>query len=619
MRETKFIEQNQEKWQEFENMLRSDRHEPERLNDLFIQITDDLSYARTFYPNRSVRVYLNGLAQLVFHNVYRGKRFPKERLRLFWTDELPQLMWEQRRALWLSFGIFVLAFTIGLVSSMIYPEFARVILGDAYVDMTVQNIQKGDPMAVYKNSKPLGMTLGIAFNNLRVALMTAVLGVLAGVGTVYIMLYNGIMVGAFQYFFVEKGVFWQSFLSIWIHGTLEIGAIIIAGAAGLVAGSGLLFPGTYRRAQAFQRSLRKALKIMLGIAPIIMLAAVFEGYFTRFTETPAPIRGAFIAVSLLFMVWYFVWLPWHKARTHGFKSASLEKELPPDRMKVLNFKALKTASEILSETFTVFQRHSLRLIGYILSATVIFISYVYEFSPKAAVNIFALKAGFMGKISGTDLFFKEETAPFLAYFQTLLCAGLAFLALSALEQEMPEKDRNKRSPGQIIAAATMLLLSVALFPVILKANIGFLGWLFAIPLFPALGMLSTVLFMETSNPIQAVLRTFQLIQWRQAILLGILTVNLGLLFFIFLDTPIWAIVLELFSWMAPATESGTLIFNNTANAIVSSALLYFMLMLQIIAGGLLYFACREVNEATNLKAAIEKIGSNRKIRGLARE
>jgi uncharacterized membrane protein SpoIIM required for sporulation len=272
MKETKFIEQNREKWADFEQMLREDRRDPEKLNDLFIQITDDLSYARTFYPNRSVRVFLNSLAQRVFHNIYRGRRFPAERLRLFWTDELPRIMWESRRALLLSFALFVLAFGIGVVSSMINPDFARVILGDQYVDMTLANIENGDPMAVYKDSGPLGMTAGITANNLFVALRTAIFGVLASIGTVFIMLYNGVMVGAFQYFFVEQGVFWESFLTIWIHGTLEISAIIIAGAAGLVAGSGLLFPGTYRRVQAFQITMRRGLKIFIGIVPIIVLA-----------------------------------------------------------------------------------------------------------------------------------------------------------------------------------------------------------------------------------------------------------------------------------------------------------------------------------------------------------
>jgi uncharacterized membrane protein SpoIIM required for sporulation len=615
MRETKFIEQNQEKWHAFENMLRADRHAPERLNELFIQITDDLSYARTFYPNRSVRMYLNSLAQLVFHKVYRGKRFPKERLLRFWSDELPALMWEQRRALWLSFGIFVLAFCIGLTSSILYPEFARVILGDAYVDMTIENIQKGDPMAVYKESKPLGMSLGIAFNNLRVAIMTAMLGVLAGLGTVYIMLYNGIMVGAFQYFFVEKGVFWSSFLTIWIHGTLEIGSIIIAGAAGLVAGSGLLFPGTYRRAQAFQRSLRKALKILLGVAPIIILAAFFEGFLTRFTETPALIRGAFIATSLLFMVWYFVWLPWHKARKGSFQNTGLEKELPPDRRQEINFYRIKTAGEILSETFSVLQRNSMLILGSILSATGIVIAYTYLLSPLKTVDIFNGQ-GILGDTLGI---FKHQTPPFLAYILLALMSGLAFMALQLLVQQMPETDRPVQSRTQLLGAFIMLALPAMMFPAILKINFGFFAWLIAVPLFPALGLFATVLYMENSSPFYAFRRSVQLLDWRQTILLGLLTVNLGLLLFIIPETPIWDTILQLFSWMAPPTEEGLQVFKNAANAIASVFFKYLVLVVQIISGGLLYFSCREVVEAKNLHQGIEAIGTHRKIRGLARE
>ena len=102
--------------------------------------------------------------------------------------------------------IFAFAFGIGVLSSIINPDFARVVLGDGYVEMTLENIEKGDPMAVYKESRPLGMSLGIAANNLFVALRTAIFGVLASIGTVFIMLYNGIMVGAFQYFFIEKEI-----------------------------------------------------------------------------------------------------------------------------------------------------------------------------------------------------------------------------------------------------------------------------------------------------------------------------------------------------------------------------------------------------------------------------
>jgi hypothetical protein len=115
MKETKFIGQNKEKWADFEEMLRENRRDPGQLNNLFVQITDDLSYARTFYPYRSVRMYLNTLAQRIFHNIYRGKRLPVERLRRFLTDELPQLFLQERQALLLAFCILALAFSIGVV------------------------------------------------------------------------------------------------------------------------------------------------------------------------------------------------------------------------------------------------------------------------------------------------------------------------------------------------------------------------------------------------------------------------------------------------------------------------------------------------------------------------
>ena len=71
MRETKFIDENKEKWQAFESALNNKNKNPEQLNEIFVQITDDLSHSRTFYPNRSVRVYLNGLAQRIFFLIYK--------------------------------------------------------------------------------------------------------------------------------------------------------------------------------------------------------------------------------------------------------------------------------------------------------------------------------------------------------------------------------------------------------------------------------------------------------------------------------------------------------------------------------------------------------------------
>ncbi|MEZ4983506.1 MAG: stage II sporulation protein M [Saprospiraceae bacterium] len=257
MRETQFIRQNQQKWAEFEQTLKDESKDADRMRDLFVEITDDLSYSRTFYPNRSVRVYLNGLAQQVFLKLYRSKRHTGSKVLTFWTDQLPREVYDARNAFRLAFFVFLLCFGIGMLSCAMEPEFAEVILGDSYVEMTRANIESGDPMAVYKQKGRFDMFLGITFNNLYVAFLAFTLGVFFGVGSLVILISNAIMVGCFQYFFIQQGLFWESFLTIWIHGTLEISAIVIASAAGITMGQGPAFPGTYTRMQAFQRSARR--------------------------------------------------------------------------------------------------------------------------------------------------------------------------------------------------------------------------------------------------------------------------------------------------------------------------------------------------------------------------
>ena len=322
MRETQFIDQNKEKWKELEQTLEGKHQNPEKLNELFVQVTDDLSYSRTFYPNRSVRVYLNGLAQRIFLLLYKNRKSSRRRLITFWTAELPQLISESGPAFRLSFLVFLVSVIIGMMSSAMDPEFPEVILGESYIQMTLENIDSGDPMAVYKEKGKFGMFLGITMNNLYVAFLTFVMGAFYMIGSIAILVRNGIMLGTFQYFFIERGLFWESFLTIWIHGTLEISAIIIAGAAGITMGRGLVFPGTYTRLQSFQKSARKGLKIMLGITPIIILAGFFEGFLTRMTQIPELLRGLFILFCLLFVLIYFVWYPlWRK--TKGLRPNSL--------------------------------------------------------------------------------------------------------------------------------------------------------------------------------------------------------------------------------------------------------------------------------------------------------
>ena len=143
LKESSFINQNQENWKHYEKVLNGKANQPDELNDLFIQVTDDLSFARSFYPNRSVRVYLNNLAQKVFLKLYTNRKRKQSVLGKFFKDELPAIMFSARKELLVCFLVFVLTFLVGVFSSRHQPGFARQILGDRYVEMTNKNIKEG--------------------------------------------------------------------------------------------------------------------------------------------------------------------------------------------------------------------------------------------------------------------------------------------------------------------------------------------------------------------------------------------------------------------------------------------------------------------------------------------
>ncbi len=310
MREAAFVKQNKEKWALFETLLtQKNGTNPDHLADLFVKITDDLSFSRTFYPDSKTTKYLNTIAASTHQQIYRNKKEKRSRILSFWQYELPLLFRQSHRLLLLSFCIFLLSVGIGAISAANDDTFVRLILGDGYVNMTIENIKNGDPLAVYKKQNELNMFFAITFNNVRVSFTEFVGGFLFSFGTVAMLFYNGVMIGSFQYFFVKEGLFWQSFLVIWIHGTLEISAVIIAGCAGLTVGNSILFPGTYSRAQSFVRGAKQGLKIAVGLVPIFIIAGFLESFVTRYTDMPIFQSVGIIMVSFAFILGYFVFYP----------------------------------------------------------------------------------------------------------------------------------------------------------------------------------------------------------------------------------------------------------------------------------------------------------------------
>ena len=313
MKEVTFIRQNIEKWRDVENVVEGSLNTaPDQQADAYIDMTSDLAFAQTHYPRSRITLYLNDLASALHNKIYRNKRESLSRIVTFWTQEIPQTIYDSRKALLASFLIFAVSVLIGVVSQLGDDSFCRLILGDQYVDMTLRNIENGEPMAVYDGDLETTMFLGITFNNVKVSFIVFVMGVFTSLGTGFFLLQNGVMLGSFQAFFFQQGIGLESMLAIWLHGTLEIWAIIVSGAAGITLGNGWLMPGTYGRVTSFMRGARQGLKIIVGTVPIFIIAGFIEGFATRHTEWGTWLRLAIIVSSALFIIYYYMYLPYHR-------------------------------------------------------------------------------------------------------------------------------------------------------------------------------------------------------------------------------------------------------------------------------------------------------------------
>ncbi|MEL6675208.1 MAG: stage II sporulation protein M [Bacteroidota bacterium] len=331
MREPAFLRRNKDKWLEYEQTLSKGGEfetDPDRLAQLYVQLTDDLAYARTFYPKSQTVRYLNGLAARTHFAIYKNKKEKNNRLITFWTTELPLIIRFAHRSMFVAFAFFTLFFIIGFTAAMNGDDLIRTVLGDGYVDMTIENIESGDPMGVYKGGGSFEMFIRIAFNNIRVSFIAFAYGILLSLGTMYILFYNGIMVGVFFALFHTRGIIWEALPVIYVHGTLELSAIVIAAGAGFLLGNSILFPGTHTRKWALRRAANYGIKIMVGLVPVFLAAAWLESYITRLTEMPLAVKLIIIIVSLTYILGYYVIYPWYVDRKMGKLGAiELEKHL----------------------------------------------------------------------------------------------------------------------------------------------------------------------------------------------------------------------------------------------------------------------------------------------------
>lgn len=636
MRETHFINQNKQKWDDFERMLHRNDSDPEKMSELFVQVTDDLSYSRTFYPNRSVRVYLNNVAQSIFLSLYKNKKGKQGRLVEFWTDELPKILFDSRRALQLSLLVFLLFMGVGMLSSYYDPAFSEQILGKGYIQMTDENIAKGDPMGVYKDEAEDTMFLRITVNNIQVSFITFIMGVLASIGTILVIIKNAIMVGAFQQYFINQGLFTEMFFTIWVHGTLEISAIIIAGGAGIVFGSGLIVPGTYSRGQAFILSARKGLKIIIGTVPLFIIAGFIESFLTRYTDAPIVLRAGIMLSSLIFILFYYVYYPHLKAKK-GFSERYARDEIQPNKVVAIDWSKIRGVGEVVAETFTsilpFLGRFTLigAVAGAIYGAMALLLfsnSMDFNFNYSGQLFLVANFAYILAEVfSLIGDFFKVYdfadkplfTLVNVGFWAALLTTGLA------VTQRMRQNNFNTIGLwSSMFKVLRQHWLGIGMYAIVIVALLSFkvTAWIAAfLPLLPFVIGVVLTMDIEKTHPIAAIKITVQTIRGSVANLIGLyfIVMLLQLLFVSLFCSLLFTFYLEsiqlIFDFDTITLQKVTDLFTCILGGIVFSV--YFAVV--VSATKLFLSSSHEQNHATELLAKIELLGTKKRVYGFEQE
>lgn len=263
---------------------------------MYRQTAADLAATREHRADTELATYLNGLLGRAHNLIYSGAPAPPRSLLRFYTRTFPQIF----RATWLytatATGLFVLGAVLGLAVCLVDPGFERFILGPEMMDTI-------DRREMWTHSilaiKPLASS-AIMTNNIGVSFAAFAMGITAGLGTAWLMFFNGVLVGVIGSACHRSDMSLALWSFVAPHGALELPAIFIAGGAGLLLGRGLIAPGTLPRREALRLHARNAVRLVLGVIPILIVAGVIEGFVSPVGVT-ASLKFT-IGVSMLVLL-----------------------------------------------------------------------------------------------------------------------------------------------------------------------------------------------------------------------------------------------------------------------------------------------------------------------------
>jgi len=268
---------------------------------LYRQAAGDLSTLRQDSTARAYAEHVNQLLARAHHIIYSSRRKGFRKIFYFLRDDYPALVQSQIRYVLLALVIALAGAALGSVLTLARPQFMRHMLGPAMVE-TIERHEMWTHSIV--GIEPVASS-AIMTNNLSVCFMAFAGGILFGLGPVYSMFFNGMLLGVVGVACAQHGMAVDLWSFVAPHGSLELPSILLAGGAGLRLAHGVLFPGIYRRRDSIALAGVEATRLVAGIIPMLVIAGSLEGFFS---PSAAPVWLKFTVGGLLFtllLVWLF--------------------------------------------------------------------------------------------------------------------------------------------------------------------------------------------------------------------------------------------------------------------------------------------------------------------------
>ncbi len=291
MASNRFINDGKTAWQRLEELLglldhsslrKLHREEVRELGRIYRRTASDLAIARAESRDPRLINYLNSLVIRAHGRIYRADAQGGQRIRRYFTHDFPQTFRRTWRFTATSFGVFVLFSVLGFVATNRDPDFSELLgIPPSWREANIET--KRHWWEELNQANQIGAS-AILTNNIQVTIKTFAAGALFGVGTLFYIGYNGALISSVVALTYRAG-FSRDLITFMVgHGVIELSCIFIAGGAGLMVGTAILVPGDLSRADALKTKGLEAVRLMLGIACLLVIAATIEGFIS-----PAPI------------------------------------------------------------------------------------------------------------------------------------------------------------------------------------------------------------------------------------------------------------------------------------------------------------------------------------------